>query len=152
MTRRSTKPARPAMTKRLVAHRGTAAASALPGPDDGDAVWLAAPCARLRAGYYCECGYGFEFRPGWPDDWPLARVEPMTEHQQTDFREEEWVLGERHGRADRDDDAALAGQIENLLVGTIVERHGLGIAPLFESLEIQPGHEPMWMLDVADPF
>ena len=132
------------LTKRLVVHRPRVVDLDLPvgrdhGPDNGDPVWLAAPCARLRAGYLCECGFGFEYADGRPEE------------AATTYREEEWVLSDRHGRVDEVEAAALAEQIERIPVGTIVERRGLGIAPLFEPIELRPGHDPWWTLDVSDP-
>jgi hypothetical protein len=159
MTRRQ--PARPdrhplLVTKRLVVHRPRLGDPEPPFdrrnlPSDGDPVWLAAPCRRLRAGYLCECGFGFEFADGLPDDWALARVVLREEEAATTYRDEDWVLSDRHGWIDEDEVLALAEQIELMPVGTVVERHGLGIAPLFEPIEVRPGHDPWWTLDVTDP-
>ena len=122
------------VTKRLVAHMPYRWQRSGPGPRDGDPVGLPVPCARLRAGYWCECSSGFgrhfeEAEAGWT---PQARVEPAPLGTAIGYLEASHpFLGVAHGLATSEDEHALQQQIESLPVGTVVERFGTGIAPRF---------------------
>lgn len=125
-------------TKHLVAHRpdvGAAfeAGSALAyGPDDGEAVDLPAPCDRLRAGFWCSCGGSFISAATW-EVVHFARVVALgggDAPRYIDDRENgyEWPVPGSTGQ----DREALLACVEALPIGTVVERHGLTLAPRFD--------------------
>lgn len=139
------------VTKRLVAHRPPDPEDELGihyGPRDGDAVGVPAPCARLVAGYWCNCGSGFA---------------SLAEHEQISrARVEAAPDGEWRGYVDsyggsiepgvrwpvESDRRDLQLQLEALPIGTVVERFGIGIAPRFgEAVRIEPQ-----ALDADFPF
>ena len=126
------------VTKRLVAHRPWDPDD-VPGidwgPVDGEPVGVPAPCARVVAGYWCSCGSGFQSLAGC-ESISRARVERAPDG---DWRG--WADGwsgflEPGPRwptaADR---RRLQAEVEALPIGTVVERHGAGIAPRF----VEPG-------------
>lgn len=112
---------------------------ALP-PVDGDVVGIPTPCARLRAGYWCTCGGSFRsVRGGVP--MTRARVEvvdvPDDEVDGVEFIEgsdgDELVPVPTSG-----DRQALRLLLDALPPGTVVERNGLGFAPLFRPRAERP--------------
>lgn len=118
-------------SKRLVAHRPPMEHDAGWGPQDGEPVGVPSPCARLVAGYWCSCGAGFLGLESH-EQTSRARVERDPTGAGTRF------LDSREGFAEpripwptRTDRRLLQDAIEELPIGTIVERHGDGIAVAF---------------------
>lgn len=136
--RAATRPPFPvAVTKRLVAHMPYRWQQHGPGPRDGDPVGLPVPCARLRAGYWCECssGFGRHFEEAEAGRTPQARIEPAPIGTTIGYLEDAHpFLGVPHGQVTPEDERALQLQIEALPVGAVVERFGIGIAPGFDEL------------------
>lgn len=105
---------------------------ALP-PEDGDVVGIPTPCARLRAGYWCTCGGSFRSVRG---HIPMTRARvaivsvPEDEVDAVEFIDgppsDPLVPPPTSG-----DRLALALLLDALPEGTIVERNGIGFAPLF---------------------
>lgn len=157
--RRSSRPsvsgwaARPPMvvTKRLVAHRPPDPEDDLGihyGPQDGDPVGVPAPCARLIAGYWCSCGSGFASITGH-ESISRARVEHAPDGEWRGYVDSFGGYLEPGVRwpveSDRRD---LQEAVEVLPIGTVVERHGTGIAPRFGD----PVAFETYPYSVGDPF
>ncbi len=135
--RRAVDPGPVAITKRLVAHVHEQPESfgVAYGPRDGEPVAVPAPCARLVAGYWCACGSGFTAETTQEQTF-RARVVAAPDgawrgYVDDDYDGEYWIERPVHrpGGADR---RALQQAVENLELGTVVERFGAGVAPAFD--------------------
>ncbi len=118
-------------SKRLVAHRPPEDHGAQWGPQDGEPVGVPSPCARLVAGYWCSCGAGFT---GLDSHERTSRARVGTDPTGAGVR----FVDSREGFAEpsipwptRTDRRLLQDAVEELPVGTVVERRGDGIAVAF---------------------
>jgi hypothetical protein len=139
--------------KRLVAHVPWEDGESGPvyGPHDGDPVDLPAPCVRLLAGYWCPCGGSFIGSSTWEAVHfaRVAAIDGASSSGYIDDREGGYEARVLHPSVEAQ--ALLAQQIEELPLGAVVERRGVGIALRFGDVEdalvgARSG------LDVTDPF
>ena len=139
MTRRT--PDEPKPTKRLVAHvePDPHEGDGRYGPRDGEAVSVPTSCTRLMAGYWCSCGSGF-LGDERQEHARRARVETIgSGDRATRYVGDPEELGERGlPWPTRSDQSDLQESIERLPVGTVVERHGIGIGVAFDDSVRQP--------------
>ena len=109
-------------------------------PADGDPVGIPVPCARARAGYWCECTGSFRSVRGHVP-MSRARVELLTRAAATSAGvpfiwgppSEQWVPEPTAA-----EEAMIVRMLHRWPIGTIVERRGLGFAPVYRPTRTHP--------------